>query len=358
MQAKVQWSTGYRTLPDPGNKIFNMGASKNLLEQRPKMNYGVQNRTKEEFAQPDAAPDRKRRCGANRGKYGGRLVSLNVGQSDRIHRKMTDTESIIGRLQNAQVIVRDNLSYIYLMSEHSSDMRRYNLGNGAFVSAISLLAAMNLLAKIHLILVKGVSSLVGMQQQKDYQRLAEAIKQSKDVRWAEAKKYIRKPRIGEINETDAFLGFIKACPIDFGIDKSDDAEIRKVWNTYRNKLTHIIALAGDLESGQMLMGVNIQPSRPGMYPINLEFIRNRISTYKPFDFPLPETKKAFKGKTDFDQITLQHILKDKCHVERLTIAVDMAINWLIQTLNDDDYPSANCAATKEWLDLEMQPQVQ
>jgi hypothetical protein len=121
-------------------------------------------------------------------------------------------------------------------------------------------------------------------------------------------------------------------------------------------LTHLIALANDVQSGQMLMSVNVQPSQPGLYEQNLRFIQSRIGTYKPFEIPAAETKAAFRDKENIAPNIRQMILNDKCHVERLAVAVDMTINWLIAAIENGTYSQENIGVLTKWLNGELSPQ--
>ena len=266
---------------------------------------------------------------------------------------MNNTERIIMYLNNARLIVHDNLAFIYLMSEQQANVQRYSLGNGAFAASISLFAAINLISKIHYILIKGRTVYADQTAQDAYKRVSDTIKAQEELRWREVRRFMRKPRIGQINETAAFVQFIKSCSVDFGIDRSDNKEIERVWRSFRNKLTHIISVAGNQTSGQMLMTIDIRPSQPGMYLENLRFIRGRIGTYKPFDITEEDVKEAFEARQDIDAESLQYILKDKCHVERLTIAVDMALDWIIEALQAGQYSEGNCKAVVEWMSNEL-----
>ena len=127
------------------------------------------------------------------------------------------------------------------------------------------------------ILNKGNDKIVTSSEIDEYEKLKEVI-QNNTTEWKNIKKYFRKPRIGDINETDAFVFLIENSPIDFGIEKTNKEQICEVWQNYRNKLTHLISLKGNTINGQMLINLVVNPSEEGMYKSNLEFIRGRIET--------------------------------------------------------------------------------
>lgn len=268
---------------------------------------------------------------------------------------MADFTHLTTCLNNARVVVQDALTHVYTMSEHKMDIDRYKLGRGAFASSISLLATLNLLAKIHYILTNGESVITGEEQIRAYNAAKDKIQKSSDVRWSEIRPFMRKPRIGDINESDAFVSFVQACPIDYGLPRANPAEARRIWATFRNKLTHLVALANDIKSGQMLMMLNIEPSESGMYESNIQFFRDRISTYTPFNIPCEETKAAFLHKEDIASNVKQMILNDTCHIERLAVAVDMTIDWLIKTINDGNYEEKHTLVLATWLKQELTP---
>ena len=150
---------------------------------------------------------------------------------------------------------------------------------------------------------------------------------------------------------------IENCPIDFGIDKTNKEQICEVWQNYRNKLTHLISLKGNTINGQMLINLVVNPSEEGMYKSNLEFIRGRIETYKAFDITEEKTKETFLAKKEeiiknFGDEFLQQILKDKCHIERLVITVEMLIEWLIEEIKSDKF-SENYSVLMDWLEDEI-----
>lgn len=270
---------------------------------------------------------------------------------------MTDNEYIINCLRNASLILKDNHSFIYLMSERASDVKKYNLGRGTFVTAISLFSLLNFISKIFIILKKGDDVLATEKDIEEYDKLKKMIQDNQEnceLKWNQVKKYFKKPRLGEINELDAFVFMIESCPIDFGIDKTNKEQIKEIWRNYRNKLTHIISLKGEISAGQMLINEVIEPSSEGMYLKNLGFIKGRLSVYKPFDIPSEKTKEVFFKKIDLDIVTLQHIIKDNCYVERLTIASQMLLDWIIEEINGSHFSSENSALAVKWLKKELE----
>ena len=269
---------------------------------------------------------------------------------------MNEKDFIIDKLKNASLIIRDAHSFLFLNFEQKNKIDEFNLGLGSFSTAISLFALINFLSKVYFILNKGTEKIVNQSDIDEYKRLEKILKENKEE-WKNIKKYFRKPRIGDINETDAFVFLIENSPIDFGIEKTNKEQICEIWQNYRNKLTHLISLRGNTINGQMLINLVVNPSEEGMYKSNLEFIRGRIETYKAFDITEEKTKETFLAKKEeiiknFGDEFLQQILKDKCHIERLVITVEMLIEWLIEEIKSDKF-SENYSVLMDWLEDEI-----
>lgn len=217
----------------------------------------------------------------------------------------------------------------------------FNLGLGSFSTAISLFALINFLSKVYFILNKGSEKIVNPSDIDEYKRLEKILKENKEE-WKNIKKYFKKPRIGEINETEAFIFLIENSPIDFGIDKTNKEQIREVWQNYRNKLTHLISLKGNTINDQMLINLAIDPTEEGMYQQILSHIKSRIQIDKAFDIEEKKTKNNILAKkTELEKIFgndfLQQIIKDKCDIERLIITIEMLIEWLIEEIKSDKF---------------------
>lgn len=269
---------------------------------------------------------------------------------------MNEKDFIIDKLKNASLIVKDAHSFLFLNFEQKHKIDEHKLGLGSFSTAISLFALINFVSKIYFILNTGNEKIVNQSDIDEYKRLENILKENKKE-WKNIKKYFKKPRIGDINETDAFIFLIENSPIDFGIDKTNKEQIQEVWQNYRNKLTHLISLRGNTINGQMLINLVVHPSEEEMYKSNLEFIKGRIKTYKAFDITEENTKEIFLAKKEeiienFGDDFLQHILKDKCHIERLVITVEMLIQWLIEEIKSDKF-SKNYSVLINWLEDEL-----
>jgi hypothetical protein len=259
-------------------------------------------------------------------------------------------DKILQVLRNARLIILDNNAYIYLNSERQDDIKKYGIGSGIFTSAISLFALLNLLSKMHTILKNGEKKVTTKTHLEEYELIKSEIQINNSGRWKTIKKYLKKPRIGEINETDAFAEFIIDLPFNIGLDKTNSEEIKKIWNFFRNKLTHMISLKGNELNGQMLIQTNILG---GDYQTNLEFLKNRNDKYKAFDIPKLEMVEKFKNFKHIDNETLQYIIKDKCYVDQLKISCDQILTWLIDKIKNQEFPTENIIILDNWLNDEL-----
>ncbi len=257
---------------------------------------------------------------------------------------------ILQAFNNANLIIKDNFSFIYLNSERQSEINKYDLGKGTFASAISLFALLNLLSKIYKILKNGDKNITKQQDIDEYENLKRIIKEKNPSEWNRIKKYFKKPRIGEINETDAFAELIIDTNIQFGLNKEKPEEIKKIWNLFRNKLTHLISLKGSGLDGQMLIQTNISG---GTYLDNLAFFKRRYPKYPVFDIVETETKEKFKNNPLIDDYFKQYIVKDSCYVDQLKICSELILNWLIKEIESDKFSYQNMDILSSWLETEL-----
>lgn len=261
-------------------------------------------------------------------------------------------QKIKSYLHNATLIIKDNYSYLYLNSEQYSNIKKYELGEGLFVSAISLFALLNFISKVFYILEKGASIIVSQENVDEYESLKKIIKEKNPEDWKRIQEYYKKPRIGTINEPEAFILLIQECPIDFGIDKTNRSEINRIWDKFRNKLTHMISLSGTQTSGQMIINTRYLPNIEGEYLQNLRDIKSRSKSYTSFDIPYATTKDTFLDKK-IDAITLQYIIKDKCYVERLNVDCENSIEWLLEKIETNHFDQNNYEVLVNWLESEL-----
>ena len=269
---------------------------------------------------------------------------------------MNKKDFIIDKLKNASLIIRDAHSFLFLNFEQKHKIDEHKLGLGSFSTAISLFALINFVSKIYFILNKGNEKIVTSSELDEYKRLEIILKENKKE-WKNIKKYFKKPRIGDINETDAFVFLIENCPIDFGIEKTNKKHICEVWQNYRNKLTHLISLKGNTVNGQMLINLAIDSTEEGIYQKILSHIKSKIKIDKAFDIEEEKTKNnILVKKAELEKIFgnefLQVMIKDKCHIARLVITIEMLIEWIIEEIKTDKF-SKNYSVLINWLEDEL-----
>jgi hypothetical protein len=245
------------------------------------------------------------------------------------------TEKIKKHMCNCMEIIKDTYSHYYLMSEHQESREKYNLGSGAFSSAISLFAVLNYLSKMYSILKYGHKYTVNQSDIDLFEQCKQKLKEA-DL-WNQTKRFIKKPQLGEMNETEAFTRLICDCDINFGFDKSKKEEIKKIWSNFRNKLTHTTMLAGDANAGQMLIIQKIELSREGRYSENLNFLKSRSESYLPFDIVSNDIKTVFVNNNEISTNVKQFILKDKCYIESLNLKIEDLINWILNEIESEKY---------------------
>lgn len=261
-----------------------------------------------------------------------------------------DVEFILHELRNADHILNDCDSLLYFRSECHKEIEQLKLGRGVFIQAISLFALINMIAKVYFILSKGDSVISGKGDVDDYYRIRGEIKYHCAEDWSVIKRFLKKPRCGEINETEAFVHLVSNCNVDFGINRSDREEIAKVWRAFRNKLTHLISLPGTVTSGQMLIDENILG---GTYLKNKEHITRRLGVYNSFCIVEEETKNVFRSRADIQSNALQYIIKDKCYVDRLNINCRQVYDWIVAKIQSGEFCSQNITHLRNWLENEL-----
>ena len=253
-------------------------------------------------------------------------------------------------LKNANLIIKDNYSYLYLNSERNQDIKTYDLGRGTYTSAISLFALLNLISKMYTILKNGDKKIIQKKHINEFEELKASIKERNCADWKRLKKYFKRPRIGDVNETDAFVELVEDTPVELGFNKKNPQEIKELWSLFRNKLTHLISLKGNILNGQMLIQTIISG---GNYLDNFDFIKSRYPNYPVFNIVDNKTKDIFEKNPDIDNTTKQYILKDSCDVDQLIICCKLIVDWLIEEIDSNKFSYANMKILTDWLESEL-----
>jgi len=186
-------------------------------------------------------------------------------------------------------ILSDTSAFEFIRSlrpEHKPSSSQ-NVGGGNLLSALGLLAVINLLAKLNYILENNP----GFADDTERARLQDALKQVRkrapysEPSLKEAFSILESsgrldrviPRWGEINETRAFIGLIQDFPQDIGLDKNNAQELEYVWNLFRNGLTHLFSPQGK----GSIVTIDMDP-RLGIFPLSVRKEMFRQSTDKAF----------------------------------------------------------------------------
>jgi len=258
-------------------------------------------------------------------------------------------EQVIEKLENASLIIKDNLSFLYLRSANPGSLKKHKLGDGAISSTIALFSLLNFISKVYFILKKGNSIISSESNVKEYEQLKEKIKINNGADWNKIKSYFKKPRIGEINETEAFVFLIENCPLNFGIDKKNKTEIEHVWKFYRNNLTHMISLSGESFFGQQISMLESHSDEESNYLKQLEFINIYMDIYPPFALRKESDTQRFRNIPGISEKYLQNISKDQCYPDTLNIQCKNLIAWLVTEINEGNIPPENFEILLNWV---------
>jgi hypothetical protein len=189
-------------------------------------------------------------------------------------------------------------------------------GGGNLLMATGLFALLNLLAKIHEHLVRPDSFVSSEDVTK-----VETTKSDIKTRLPEYKKALAKwrtPKVGEVNELNAFVRFATACQengFDLGLRSTGDAE--EVWRNFRNPLAHLAWVRdGTIASRAWMPDTSWDDAK-----------KDVRSSFPPF----------------FKNIKGQWV----CYSDRLNLdAIDIA-GWLCNYV--DTCPEARIQATLDWV---------
>jgi len=141
-------------------------------------------------------------------------------------------------LETTGGVINDCLTFTKLRLQHNSLYKQLNSGGGNFLMALGLLSVLGFLSKIYSVL-SNREAVVDEKKHQSLKNLKCQIEQFPDIDKNLFKKFIL-PRVGSLNEEDAFVNFIvkvQSENVDYlGLDENS---ARKVWKFYRNKLAHL-----------------------------------------------------------------------------------------------------------------------
>lgn len=259
--------------------------------------------------------------------------------------------------QNVDKICNDCDTFTFMRRTGIELRRICNLGNGVKVQGIALFSALSILSKIHYILEKGTGY---KERLKMYYDLETNLK-SNNINIKKYKSVIRKPKVNEINETDAFVLLVNKYNSDIGLKDLTDKEIRLIWNDTRNDLIH-----NGKNNPRFRLLDSIQTNYVGITSFNeqdfTEFIemKNDLNC-KGLSFRIKKESSKESNKNLLDNLVKNNVeykrITDLLYIKNssiidldsLTIDVRSIKSWLINYIEENDFLDSNLEDLNEWL---------
>jgi len=258
---------------------------------------------------------------------------------------MDSTKDFISKyIKNSLMMLSDVNSFIFLRSKTGLPiLKEYKLGGGNHLSLIGQFAILNFISKIHLVLNIGREAYVGSEK-------VIKIKGIKKSAPSEIKKYVRVPKIGEINEKQAFVLLVIKYPKDIGIPKIKD-KIEKIWDDIRNKISHLATIEVD--------NIAVTLHYPTIEYRQIFEEAKEWTLAKPFVVISPANREKHKAKIKREDPDLEKPLSkimwnaasDIVIVDFLNIAIQEISDWIIENINKGVYREDNISETKEWIKI-------
>lgn len=235
-------------------------------------------------------------------------------------------EKIKRDINDSLIMLNDIRSFQFLRSGKGQKiLNKYFLGGGNLLSAIGLFAILNYLSKIHFVLRKGTYV--------DNCHRKETIKVKREN--ITCSKYIKIPRLGEVNETEAFVLLIKTFPKDVGLPQNDERIIKKVWNDWRNYLSHMAKLPKGNIAITFMWKSNQAPEKSNLKPF-------RVGREL-----LIEEEKYRKNPKVKNVIESTH-----CYIDPLMDEVKSIADWLCKEIDSNAFKKEYLEKTVSWLKIE------
>lgn len=245
-------------------------------------------------------------------------------------------------------MLNDVNSFIFLRSKTGlSILQKYKLGGGNHLSLIGQFAILNFISKIHLVLNKGRRAYVGSDK-------VTKIKELKRNAPSNVRRYVRVPRLGEINEKGAFVLLVLEYPKDIGIPKVQD-KIEKVWDDIRNKISHLATIEVD--------NVAMTLSYPTIEFSQIFKEAKKWTLAKPFIIIDPADRERHKAKIKREDPNFEkpisrimwNAASDVVTVDFLKIAIGEISDWIIENINKGIYKEDYLSETKKWIEINFRP---
>jgi hypothetical protein len=224
-----------------------------------------------------------------------------------------------------------------------SILRKYKLGGGNHLSLIGQFAILNFISKIHFILNKGRGAYIGSDKVTKVQELKRNAPSN-------VRRYVRVPRLGEVNEKDAFVLLVLEYPKDVGIPKVKD-KIEKVWDDLRNKISHLATIEVD--------NVAMTLEYPAIEFHQIFKEAQKWTLAKPFIIIDPTNRGRHRAKIKRDDPNFKkpiskimwNAASDVVIVDFLNIAIQDISDWIIENINTNVYNEGHLSETEKWIKI-------
>jgi len=241
-------------------------------------------------------------------------------------------------------MLNDVNSFIFLRSKTGLPiLKEYKLGGGNHLSLTGQFAILNFISKIHFVLNKGGKAYVGFNK-------VTKIKALKRNAALNIRGYVRVPRLGEINEKEAFVLLVLKYPKDIGIPKAQN-KIEKVWDDIRNKISHLATIEVD-NVAMTLEYITIEYSQ-------IFEESKKWTLAKPFIIINPADRERHRAKIKKEDPNFEkpisrimwNAASNIITVDFLNIAIQEISDWIIENINKGVYHEGCLSETKKWIKI-------
>lgn len=250
-------------------------------------------------------------------------------------------------LQQSRVMLPDLNTFQYIRSEGYGAYKKYSLGGGGLTMLLAEMSVLGFIAKVYYILSKTSNSYITAEDIKAYDEAKGELSGS----IAKLTGYLRRPRIGDVNETSAIASLLYAYPIDIGIPR-DKNVIAQVWRDLRNRLVHLSQLERD---NVAIVGVHapfIAPDGKVFMGRYEDVATSSREHYKSFrldkDLELRKALLEKRSEPEWTQLIYQGT-SNSVYVDQLLGDIEKMYVWLAERI--DEANDADIQRVVEWLQI-------
>lgn len=259
-------------------------------------------------------------------------------------------KSSIELIENTcNLMINDTYSFIFLRSEGLSSLKKQSLGGGNLLMVIGQFAVLSFLAKVYLILKNGDSSYISEKDIEQYNVDVKKVKETNPETWKQIKLYCKKPRLWEVNETEAFVRLILDYPENIGIPKNENS-IREVWQDFRNKISHI----GTIANGNMALSFEFQEGETFNGAVKF------LEEMKQESFHILSQKEKDKIRKEIiadnnkkgaptSSLVIARATYNQIRPDLLSRDIKKIVQWLIKRIKDNEFKEDNIKSLYDWL---------